>query len=322
MFQDSSTLGRVANGIARWMALAGGLVLLAMIAIVVISVIGRAFIWAGLKPILGDYELISVGMGFAIFAFLPWAHISRGHALVSLVTDAFSARVNAWILVITDLVMLLGSAFIAWRLWLGMLDKFSYRETTILLGTVDGVGLCRRRWSARSPWCLWPLYVLRSLDQRCPGRPCCTQACGERPLTTNLILGLLGIPVVLILVFLRLPIGLAMMVVGIVGTWLVTKNFNPVMSQFKTLDLQHLRLALAVGGAAVPADGAVRHPQRAVDQDFHRGYRLARASQGRRRHGGNRRQRRLWLHRRLVAGDSRHNGQGGAARAQEIWLFR
>jgi C4-dicarboxylate transporter DctM subunit len=49
------------------------------------------------------------------------------------------------------------------------------------------------------------------------------------------MLGLLGIPVVLLLVFLRVPIGLAMMVVGVVGTWLVTKNFNPVMAQFKTL---------------------------------------------------------------------------------------
>lgn len=54
-------------------------------------------------------------------------------------------------------------------------------------------------------------------------------------MTTNLILGLLGIPVVLLMVFLRVPIGLAMMVVGVVGTWLVTKTFNPVMSQFKTL---------------------------------------------------------------------------------------
>ena len=54
-------------------------------------------------------------------------------------------------------------------------------------------------------------------------------------MTTNIILGLLGIPVVLVLVFLRVPIGLAMVVVGAVGTWMVTKNFNPVMSQFKTL---------------------------------------------------------------------------------------
>ncbi len=134
MFSDSSLLGRATHGLAKWMAIAGGIVLLAMIAIVVISVIGRAFIWAGLKPILGDYELISVGMGFAVFAFLPWAHLMRGHALVSLLTDAFSDRANAWILVVTDFMMLAASAFIAWRLYFGMMDKFSYRETTILLG--------------------------------------------------------------------------------------------------------------------------------------------------------------------------------------------
>lgn len=133
MFSDSSLLGRVTHGLARWMALAGGIVLLAMIAVVVFSVIGRAFIWAGLRPILGDYELVSVGMGFAVFAFLPWAHLMRGHALVSLLTDSFSDRVNAWILVVTDLIMLVAASFIAWRLYFGMMDKFSYRETTILL---------------------------------------------------------------------------------------------------------------------------------------------------------------------------------------------
>jgi TRAP-type C4-dicarboxylate transport system permease small subunit len=138
VFQDQSPLGRLAIGLARWAALAGGIVLLAMIAIVVISVIGRAFIWAGLKPILGDYELITVGMGFAVFAFLPWAHLMRGHALVSLFTDTLGLRTNAWILVVTDALMLVGAAFITWRLWYGMLDKFNYRETTILLGLSMG----------------------------------------------------------------------------------------------------------------------------------------------------------------------------------------
>ncbi|ODT50974.1 TRAP transporter large permease [Devosia sp. 63-57] len=54
-------------------------------------------------------------------------------------------------------------------------------------------------------------------------------------MTTNLLLGLLGIPAVLLLVFLRVPIGLAMMAIGVFGTWMITKNFNPVMAQFKTL---------------------------------------------------------------------------------------
>ncbi|KRA43261.1 TRAP transporter small permease [Devosia sp. Root635] len=170
MFQDSSFVGRIVVGIARWMAIAGGLALVGMIAIVIVSVVGRAFIWAGLKPILGDYELISIGMGFAIFAFLPWAHITRGHALVSLLTDTFPPAVNAWILVVTDLLMLIISVFIAWRLWLGMLDKFSYRETTILLGLSMGWAFAAAVVGAIA-MVLVAIYVLgRSISDALAGR--------------------------------------------------------------------------------------------------------------------------------------------------------
>ena len=133
MFRDGSRLERFTHGLAKWTAVAGGVALLGMIAIVILSIIGRAFIWAGLKPIMGDYELVSIGMGFAAFCFIPWAHLERGHALVSILTDLFSARVNAWILVATDLMMFVAGTFIAWRLWLGMLDKFRFHETTLLL---------------------------------------------------------------------------------------------------------------------------------------------------------------------------------------------
>ena len=50
-----------------------------------------------------------------------------------------------------------------------------------------------------------------------------------------LTLGLLGIPVVLLLIFLRVPIGLAMLAVGVFGSWLITGTFNPMMAQFKNL---------------------------------------------------------------------------------------
>lgn len=134
MFRDSSSLGRFVHGLAKWLAVAGGLVLIAMIVLIVVSIVGRALIWAGLKPVPGDYELVTIGMGFAVFAFLPWTHLERGHALVSLVTDRFSVRANSHILAITDLMMLFAASFIAWRLYAGMIDKFGYRETTILLG--------------------------------------------------------------------------------------------------------------------------------------------------------------------------------------------
>jgi TRAP-type C4-dicarboxylate transport system permease small subunit len=130
---DDTKLGRSVYGLARYVAIAGGLVLTAIVAITVLSVVGRAFIWAGLGSIAGDYELVEAGVGFAIFAFLPWTHLIRGHAVVSIFTDFFSARANAWIMVVSDTLMLAIAAFIAWRHWLGTVDKFNYGETTLLL---------------------------------------------------------------------------------------------------------------------------------------------------------------------------------------------
>ena len=140
MFEDRSILGRLATGLAKWLAVAGALMLMVMVATMVISIGGRALIWLGLRPITGDYELVSIGMGFAVFAFMPWAHLQRGHALVALVTDSFGVRANAWILVITDLLMLAMSTFLAWRLYHGMMDKFAYGETTLLLRIPLGWG--------------------------------------------------------------------------------------------------------------------------------------------------------------------------------------
>jgi TRAP-type C4-dicarboxylate transport system permease small subunit len=133
MFRDESVLGRTAIALARGLAILGGIALMVIVAMVVASVVGRALIWLGLRPITGDYELVSIGMGFAVFAFMPWVHLQRGHALVTLVTDSFGVRANAWLLVISDLMMLALSSFIAWRLYFGMMDKFAYRETTLLL---------------------------------------------------------------------------------------------------------------------------------------------------------------------------------------------
>jgi tripartite ATP-independent transporter DctM subunit len=52
---------------------------------------------------------------------------------------------------------------------------------------------------------------------------------------SNVLIGLLSFPVILLLIFLRVPIGLAMLGVGIFGSWLLTGTVNPVMAQFKSL---------------------------------------------------------------------------------------
>lgn len=52
---------------------------------------------------------------------------------------------------------------------------------------------------------------------------------------SNIAIGLLGFPVMLLLIFLRVPIGLAMLGVGIGGTYLITGNINALLAQYKHL---------------------------------------------------------------------------------------
>jgi C4-dicarboxylate transporter, DctM subunit len=52
---------------------------------------------------------------------------------------------------------------------------------------------------------------------------------------SNVELGIWSFPIILLLIFIRIPIGLAMLVVGVTGSWLVTGSINPMMAQFKSL---------------------------------------------------------------------------------------
>lgn len=130
---DDTPLGRIVFGLAATAALLGGVALVAITAITVISVIGRALIPLGLGAIPGDFELVQAGILFAVFAFMPWCHLERGHAIVAIVTDRFPVRFSAFAEFIWDLAMLGAAALVTWRLWAGMLDKLGNGESTFIL---------------------------------------------------------------------------------------------------------------------------------------------------------------------------------------------
>ena len=84
-------------------------------------------------PIPGDFEIVEAGIAFAIFSFLPWCQITRGHATVDIITSMFSLRANRVLDVLTEILMSFVLVLIAWRLWIGMLDKHRYGETSFIL---------------------------------------------------------------------------------------------------------------------------------------------------------------------------------------------
>lgn len=126
-------LDAAAGGLARIMALAGGTVLMVLVAITCASIAGRSLTFIGLNQITGDFEMLEMGMAFAIFAFMPWCIYARGHARVDLLAGVFPGLMNRLIDFLSDLLFLLAAYVIAWRLWEGMSDKMRYAETTFIL---------------------------------------------------------------------------------------------------------------------------------------------------------------------------------------------
>jgi TRAP-type C4-dicarboxylate transport system permease small subunit len=117
------------------MAWAGGAALLALIVMSCVSIVGRAGFTAGLpvRPVKGDTEWVEFGTGFAVFAFLPWCTLTRGHASVDLLQPLFGRLGNRVIDLLADLAMLALAALLAWRMWFGLLDKRGYHEVTFIL---------------------------------------------------------------------------------------------------------------------------------------------------------------------------------------------
>lgn len=113
--------------------MAGGAALVVVLLLTVVSIVGRSLIFAGLGPIPGDFELVEAGTAFAVLAFLPICQFHRGHVTVDLFLSRAGRRPNALIDAAANLLMTAAAAVLTWRLFLGMLDKRSYGETTFIL---------------------------------------------------------------------------------------------------------------------------------------------------------------------------------------------
>ena len=129
----SNPVSRGLRSFSRAVALLGGLLLLAIIATVVISVSGRTLVSIGLGPIPGDFELVEAGGALAIFCFLPWCQLQKGHVTVDILQGVFGKAADAGLDTVYNLLMAGLTGLITWRLWAGMLDKMNYGETTFIL---------------------------------------------------------------------------------------------------------------------------------------------------------------------------------------------
>lgn len=120
--------GAVSRLVSAW-ALLGGVVLLMVVGINMISIIGGIF---G-APFPGDFELTEMGVAVAVFAFLPYCQLIGANVSADIFTMAASRRLIAFFTLLGSLIALGFSLILIWRMYYGMLDQKTYDYTTAIL---------------------------------------------------------------------------------------------------------------------------------------------------------------------------------------------
>lgn len=108
----------------------GGLILIAMASMTVVSVVGRAFFSS---PILGDVELVQLGCAVVVSCFLPYAQFRRANIIVDFFTTNASAgtqrRMDAMGTLFYTGVMVL----VCWRVGAGGIAIHEAQEKSMLM---------------------------------------------------------------------------------------------------------------------------------------------------------------------------------------------
>lgn len=116
--------------VTRWLALAGGGLLLAAVLLTLVSITGR---YGFGLPVPGDYELVEILCGVGVFLFFPYTHAVHGNIAAEFFTVALTPRQKLLLDVFHDLVFALVAALLTWRLGHGLSDKLASGETTIMI---------------------------------------------------------------------------------------------------------------------------------------------------------------------------------------------
>jgi TRAP-type C4-dicarboxylate transport system permease small subunit len=128
---------RVLAGLARGFAFAGGAILVALTGMSLASVTGRALRGT---PVPGDFELVQVGCGVAIAAFLPYCQLQRGHIIVDFFTVRAGPRVQGVLDTFGALLLAAVMGALAWRTWAGMVSVRAAGEVSMIVSFPIWIG--------------------------------------------------------------------------------------------------------------------------------------------------------------------------------------
>ena len=133
--REDGMLGRIVDVATSGLAFIGGLFLLYIVLLTTASIIGRSLLTAGIccGPVPGDFEMVEIASGVAVFMFLPFCQLKRGHVTVDIFSGVLGPRGVLATDLIGNILMTAAAVVILWRLELGFEDKLRSGETTFIL---------------------------------------------------------------------------------------------------------------------------------------------------------------------------------------------
>jgi len=126
--------------ISKFLAIAGGLVFVALVGMELVSIVGRK-LFGFVVP--GDVEVLQMGAAFASASFFAYCHMIHGDVKVDFFTHNLSPRNVALLDALGSLLIGLFGALIAWRTAVGAVSLREVHETSAILG--------------------WPVWVAQAL---------------------------------------------------------------------------------------------------------------------------------------------------------------
>jgi TRAP-type C4-dicarboxylate transport system permease small subunit len=126
----TSGVDRLLQRLCDASATIGGVVLVAIACVTVVSVIGRAFFS---HPILGDVELVQLGCAVVVASFLPYTQFRRANIIVDFFTTGASEKTQSKLDAFGTLLYSLVLGLVAWRVTVGGIDIKANQETSMLM---------------------------------------------------------------------------------------------------------------------------------------------------------------------------------------------
>ena len=123
--------GRALLAATKYLAIAGGLVFVALVIMSIVSITGRKLMSA---PVPGDVEILQMCAAFAASCFFAYCHLINGDVKVDFFTHNLAPRKVEAMDAFGSLLVMLFGLVIAWRTAAGAINVKDVGETSAILG--------------------------------------------------------------------------------------------------------------------------------------------------------------------------------------------